>query len=238
MISLLIPVYNEKENIPRYKTELFPALREIEKKYRVTFEIIFINDGSTDTTLDLLNSLGHIHIWSYPQNRGMGYAVKFGLSFCSGNEVVMLDADLTFRPEDISQLIDKYQKTGADCVSGSPYLKSGLVGEVEPFRSFLSKGVNTISKILLQSDISCISPIFRLYKRRVFEDMVLTSDNFEITAEIMAKLIIMGKRVEEVPVQLLRRRYGSSKIRVFRSIQQYLILFWKIFKVKYLHGEW
>jgi hypothetical protein len=68
--------------------------------------------------------------------------------------------------------------------------------------------------------------------------MKITSSNFEINAEIISKLIMTGKKVVEVPVPLLKRRFGNSKINIIKEIKNYLSLFYKIFRTKYLHKEW
>ena len=78
----------------------------------------------------------------------------------------------------------------------------------------MSKSVNFLYRILLGSQITCVSPVFRLYRRDVLETLNITSNNFEINAEIISKLIINGKTVMEVPVPLLKRKFGESKINI------------------------
>jgi hypothetical protein len=149
-----------------------------------------------------------------------------------------MDADLTFRPIDVAKLIQQYRKTPADCISGSPYLEKGLMEEVTPIRLLMSKSVNLLYRLLLGYHITCVSPIFRLYKTETLKNMHITSNNFEINAEIISKLLISKKQVVEVPVPLLKRRYGSSKINMGKEIKNYLLLLFKIFRTKYLNKEW
>ena len=144
----------------------------------------------------------------------------------------------TFRPVDVLELIEKYRETDADCISGSPYLEKGLMEEVTPFRLLMSKSVNFLYRILLGRNITCVSPIFRLYKKDALTEMNISSRNFAINAEIISKLIISGKKVIEVPVPLLKRKYGHSKINIIKEIKNYILLMYKIFKTKYLHLEW
>src|SRR5665647_2387252 len=118
-----------------------------------------------------------------------------------------MDADLTFRPVDITLLIQKYRETHADCISGSPYLAKGLMEEVTPLRLLMSKSVNFLYRLILGNQITCVSPIFRLYKLDALHEMVISSNNYEINAEILSKLIIRGKRVVEVAVSLLTVSY-------------------------------
>ena len=242
MISIIVPLYNERDNVIHYNKDLFPIIDDIGKKFDENFEFIFVDDGSRDDTVERLNQITgsrlDIQILKHEKNRGMGNAIKTGLTSCNGNLVITMDADLTFRPVDISILIQKYRETYADCISGSPYLEKGLMEEVTPFRLLMSKSVNFLYRLLLGSQISCVSPIFRLYKRSVLNEMDITSSNYEINAEIISKLIISGKNVVEVPVPLLKRKYGVSKINFLKEIKNYILLLYKIIKTKYLHKDW
>ncbi|WP_321505821.1 glycosyltransferase [uncultured Methanoregula sp.] len=242
MISLIFPLYNEQENITHYPTDLFPIIDDIKKSAGENFEYIFIDDGSRDETVkkiqEITRSRTDVKILVHEKNSGMGTAIKTGLSACSGDLVITMDADLTFRPVDVAILIAKYQETHADCISGSPYLEKGLMEEVTPFRLIMSKSVNFLYRMLLGGGITCVSPIFRLYKRNVLSEMEITSRNFEINAEIISKLIIGGKTVVEVPVPLLKRKYGESKIDIKKEVKNYILLLYRIFKTKYLHRKW
>lgn len=242
MISIIFPLYNERDNVICYENDLFPIIESIGKPIGETFEYIFVDDGSRDDTVERMNEIAkgrpNVKILCHERNRGMGNAIKTGLGACNGDLVITMDADLTFRPVDVERLIEKYRDTHADCISGSPYLERGLMEEVTPFRLLMSQTVNFLYRVLLRSQITCVSPIFRLYKRSVLNEMEITSSNFEINAEIISKLIIGGKIVVEVPVPLLKRKYGKSKINIKKEIKNYLLLLYKIFKTKYLHRDW
>jgi glycosyltransferase involved in cell wall biosynthesis len=242
MISIIIPLFNERDNIIRYDTDLFPVIEDIAKKYHKIAEFIFVDDGSKDDTVkkiqEIAKTRSNVRIAQHGTNKGMGNAIKTGLALCKGELVITMDADLTFRPVDVEKLLAKFTETHADCISGSPYLENGLMEEVVPFRLLMSKSVNFLYRVLLGSKITCVSPIFRLYRMDIFREMNITSNNFEINAEIISKLLISGKTVVEVPVPLLKRRYGVSKINIRKEITNYLLLMWKIFKTKYLYKEW
>jgi len=242
MISLIIPLFNEEENINLYREDLFPVVKKISEKYNVEFEYIFVDDGSSDNTREMLEKVSYdLEYWkliSHDRNRGLGAAIKTGIENSSGDCIICMDADLTFRPEHIEDLLIHFFKTNADCISGSPYLEKEHIMDIEPHRLLLSKSVNLIYRVLLGKRITAVSPIFRLYKKSVFRDMELKSNNFEINAEILSKIIINGKTVEEIPVPLYKRRYGYSKINVKKEIINNIILIGKIVKVKYFHGSW
>lgn len=242
MISIIFPLYNERDNIIHYNTDLFPIIDDIAQKTSETFEFIFIDDGSQDDTVEQIRKIAHsrtdVKVLIHQINSGMGTAIKTGLGSSLGDLIITMDADLTFRPVDVLRLIEKYRETDADCVSGSPYLEKGLMEEVTPLRLLMSKSVNFLYRMLLGGKITCVSPIFRLYRRSVLTRMNISSRNFEINAEIISKLLIDGKKVVEIPVPLLKRKYGESKINVKKEVKNYILLLYKIFKTKYLHYEW
>ncbi len=242
MISIIFPLYNERENVIHYQADLFPIIDGIAKKTGERFEFVFVDDGSRDDTVEQVKALARnrpdIRLLVHQKNSGMGTAIKTGLGSSLGELIITMDADLTFRPADVEKLIIKYRETNADCISGSPYLEKGLMEEVTPFRLLMSQSVNLLYRVLLRSRITCVSPIFRLYRRSTLMEMNISSKNFEINAEIISKLLIGGKKVAEVPVPLLKRKYGESKINVKKEIKNYLLLLYRIFKTKYLHREW
>lgn len=242
MISIVIPFYNERENILTYTDELFPKIVDIADATGESFQYVLVDDGSRDDTYLLLQNLARerddVIALTNGTNKGMGAAIKHGLQYCKGNLVVTLDSDLTFRPEDIRKLIDAYRSSNPDCVSGSPYLEQGLMEEVTFFRYLLSKTVNSLYRILLGAKITCVSPIFRLYKKDVLDAMYIQSDNFDINAEILAKLILSGKTVVEVPVKLHTRKHGESKINVKKEIMNHVRLLTQIAKIRIFAGDW
>jgi glycosyltransferase involved in cell wall biosynthesis len=242
MISIIIPLYNERDNVVRYHTDLMPIIDDIARKTGERFEFVFVDDGSSDDTMEQMKQFSRgrddIKILAHEKNSGMGMAIKTGLRASSGELIITMDADLTFRPVDVGKLISKYRETDADCISGSPYLEKGLMEEVTPFRLMMSKTVNFLYRLILGGGITCVSPIFRLYRCNVLMEMDITSRNFEINAEILSKLLIGGKKVVEVPVPLMKRKYGESKINLKKEIKNYVLLLFKIFKTKYLHEEW
>lgn len=243
MISFIIPLFNEAENARLYPERLFPIAGPIVERYGETCEYILVDDGSRDTTLDELNKLKvmqkNIVIVSHGVNKGMGVAVRTGLTNSKGDLVIMMDSDLTYRPEDIEKLLEAYRKTGADCISASPYRGKDLsAGISSPFRLFISKSVNFLYQVLLQYDLTCVSGIFRLYKKKALDELTLESNNFEICAEIISKLILNGKSVHEVGVKVYTREYGESKLNVKKEVVNNLRILSKIFEVKYLGRKW
>lgn len=242
MISIIVPLYNEEDNVVHYPADLFLVIDQIGRTMEEKIEYIFVDDGSRDNTVkkikEVTSGRNDVQILLHEKNKGMGSAIRTGLTASRGNLVVTLDADLTFRPVDVEKLIARYRETGADCISGSPYLEKGLMEEVTPFRLFMSESVNFLYRLLLGGRITCVSPVFRLYQRSALDSIEITSRNFEINAEIISKLLISGRKVAEVPVPLLKRKYGESKINIKKEIRNNILLLYRIFMTKYLHRNW
>ena len=118
----------------------------------------------------------------------MGAALKTGFARTDADLIITMDSDLTFRPEDIPVLLTAYAHDRPECVSGSPYLEAGLMEEVTPMRLFFSKSVNFMYRILLRQPITCVSPIFRLYRTDTLKKLDLESEKFEINAEIISEV--------------------------------------------------
>ena len=242
MVSIVIPLYNEEDNVDSYEADFFPVIDKIAKEYNMTFDFIFVNDGSKDRTLERITAIAarrkDVRVLVHRKNQGMGAALKTGFAQTDADLIITMDSDLTFRPEDIPVLLAAYARDHPDCVSGSPYLEAGLMEEVTPMRLFFSKSVNFMYRILLRQPITCVSPIFRLYRADSLKKLDLESENFEINAEIISKYLISGYRVVEVPVELHRRRYGESKINIRREVFNNLNMMRKIIRTKYLHQPW
>jgi dolichol-phosphate mannosyltransferase len=242
MISVIIPLYNEEEMLREYDRELFPVIDDLGRTTGEDFEIILVDDGSTDGSWALVEELsaGRRDVTGarHPKNRGMGGAMKTGIGMSHGELIIFLDADLTFRPGDIALLQDEYRRAPADCISGSPYLDPEHMKDVQPLRRFLGTSVNILYRILLGRRVTSVSPIFRLYRREVFGAVTPVAENFEINAEILAKMIFLGMEVREVPAALHRRQFGQSKARMAKSIRNHIRILSKIFLVRVLSQEW
>lgn len=242
MISLIIPIYNEEEMLTTYTKDFFPAVDTLKATLDEVFEIVLVDDNSRDASWNIISGFAEkrpeiigVH---HEKNRGMGGAVKTGIEKSHGDLLVFLDADLTFRPGDIRILLEEYRRSSADCISGSPYLLPGLMDDVQPWRMFLSRCVNILYRLLLGMQVTSISPIFRLYKRGVFNEITILSENFEINAEILSKMIFKGMSIREVPVALHERQFGESKAQLGKSVKNHIRILYRIFCVKYLGWEW
>lgn len=232
MISIILPLFNERENILRYNELLFPKIDEIAKEYGEPVEYIMVDDGSHDDTAELLHELSKsrddIQVYIHAVNQGMGAAIKTGIKESHGNCIITMDSDLTYRPEEVAKLLDCYKETGADCVYGSPYGKGGNVEGVSNIRLIPSLGVTFLYQIALGKRVSCVSAVIRLYRAEAIKKLTIDSNGFDICAEILAKMIFSKMNVKEVPMTLHSRSYGESKLNMRKEIVANLRLLKKL----------
>lgn len=227
-LTALIPCFNEAEGIAPLADELFPSLERLS----LPFEALFIDDGSTDETAAALAALAarrkEVRIETHSKNRGLGAALRTGIHAARGEWLAVLDADLTFHPDLLPALIAKQEQTGADCVSGSPFLSPET--SVRLTRRLPSLLINVFYRGLLERRLTSFTPMFRLYRTKALRDLELRCDGFEISVEILAGLLRSGRRVEEVPGTLTTRRTGASKLRCARESCRHLRLIWRLLK--------
>ncbi len=226
-LSVVIPAFNEQENIRRIRKELIPVL----KKMPLNYEIVIVDDGSTDNTYNEAFSIAklykNVRVVKHPRNMGLAEATRTGIKHMKGNIAVFLDSDFTFHPREIPKLYKKYRETGCDCVIGSHFGSKGST-EVLLHRLVLSRGVNTLYSSLLGKNISTISSIFRLYKSTEIKKLKLTSKGFDICAEILVKMVKNKNHIEEVPVKLTTRIYGESKLNNRKEFVNHIKLLTKV----------
>jgi undecaprenyl-phosphate 4-deoxy-4-formamido-L-arabinose transferase len=209
-LSIVIPVFNEKENIRALHGTLTPVLSGLGRSY----EIIYIDDGSTDESLALLRGLqksdAHVVVVEFSRNFGQHAAIFAGFDQSRGEVVVTLDADLQNPPEAIPALVHKIEE-GYDTVGGWRESRQ------DPFfRRFASKMVNNViswSTGVRLRDYGCM---LRAYRREIVQQMAKCS---EISSFIPALANSFAKNVAEIEVPHRERAEGTSKYSLLRLIR-------------------
>lgn len=232
-LSVIVPCYNEEDNFPRYQKELYPYLNDIVKKKKIkNYEIIIIDDGSSDGTYKLAKELfkKNTRVVRHPENRGLGAAVRTGIENAEKELTLVIDADLTFHPRYIESVVDAFIENNVDAVFGSPFMKGGGLEGVPWYRQILSRSVIGVYNLLLFRRITSITPIFKLYRTKDLKQMPLKSNGFDINAEIIFCLIQKNKEIKEIPVVLTTRVAGNSKINFRKEIKNHICMLIKILK--------
>ncbi|KAF5050155.1 Undecaprenyl-phosphate 4-deoxy-4-formamido-L-arabinose transferase [anaerobic digester metagenome] len=214
-VSLIIPMYNEEDNV-------IITLNEVKKVLETysSYQIVAVDDGSSDRTLDLLEEYAtenpELVVLKHPVNMGMGRALRNGFEKAEGDVIVTLDADLSYEPQYITQLIKELYENHLDIVIGSQYMAGGETEDIPFIRLFVSKMANKIVGYAMDKDISTVTGILRAYRKEVIDSIEIDATGTEINPEILAKAIAIGFEVKEIPVKLKGRKLGESKVE-FRS---------------------
>ena len=158
-----MPCHNEEGNLPRYPRELFPALDAL----GVPWEVLIVDDGSTDGTAAaeaLKTARPEVSVLTLKPNRGLGGALRAAFAEARGEWIATLDADLTFRPEILKDMLAAARAENADMVAGSPYLRAGDMGSVPWMRRLPSLMMNSLYRGLFGLRLTAYTPVFRLYR--------------------------------------------------------------------------
>ena len=214
--SVLIPTYNERENLPIIVWLLVKYFTEEDIEY----EIIVIDDGSPDGTLEVGKQLEKIYgsdkIVLRPRAKklGLGTAYIHGVKHATGNYIIIMDADLSHHPKFIPEFIKKQKEGDYDLVSGTRYAGGGGVNGWDLKRKTISRGANFVTQVLLRPGASDLTGSFRLYKKTVLEKLVAAtvSKGYVFQMEMIVRARQQGFTIGEVPITFVDRVYGESKL--------------------------
>lgn len=209
-VSIIVPTYNERDNINILFDRIDNRLKNIK------YEIIVVDDNSTDGTIEVANKL----VGKYPARlivrtdvKGLASAVAEGFKHANGNIFVVMDADLQHPPEKIMEMLDEINK-GADIVIGSRYEDEKGFGNFNPIRKIISKGANFFARMLFHrlSNIKDIQSGFFALKRDVVNGVNLDPIGYKILLEIL----IVGNyhNIKEISFKFAERKNGYSKLGV------------------------
>ncbi|MEZ5359952.1 MAG: glycosyltransferase [Candidatus Zixiibacteriota bacterium] len=224
-ISVVVPMYNEADNLPGNLTRIKDALRLT----GATFEIIPVNDGSVDDTFAKLQKLAAedecLRPTGYPDNSGRGRAIRTGIAHARGTYIMTCDADLSYDEAHLPAMYKLLSLPQApDMVVGSPYMPGGATENVPANRLFISRMGNLVLSRIMPGNIHTVTGILRGYKASAIKSLDLEADGKEIHLEIISKGIAAGFRIIEFPAVLTGRKKGKSKFR-FKATALSHILF-------------
>lgn len=228
MISFIFPAFNEAENLKRFPQEVIPVFNALGEEY----EILIIDDGSSDDTAQVAAALpAPVKLIRHEKNMGMGAAIRTGIQAARGELVVTMDTDLTFAPELVARLLERFKQGDVDVVSGSPKM-AGYDKDIPKYRVAISYLASLIYAAVLGAYVRDVSPIFRLYKREQLLQLPLLTSRFDINAEILFFLIQDHRKIAEVPAPLTQRIHGESKLDYKKEIIRHLRLIWRMLKLR------
>lgn len=225
-ISVVVPIYNEEENVKKLHEKIFKECQKLEK----SFEIIFIDDGSTDRTVIECLNLHPLKLIKLRKNYGQTAAFDAGFQASCGDIVITMDGDLQNDPADISKLLEKINE-GFDVVSGWRFQRKDSLS-----KKVFSRSANLLRKFFIQDNIHDSGCSLKAYRRECFNDLELFG---EMHRFIPALLEIDGFKVAEVKVSHHPRIHGVTKYNWKRAFKGFVdmvaIWFWRKFANRPLH---
>ena len=215
-IGIIIPTYNERENI----VKLLDSVRSVLSKYGFQFKIMVVDDNSPDGTAEVVreygSKTGDVEVVVRPGKMGIGSAIATGMKKLLEDpritHIVTMDADLSHQPEDLPRLL-KYKKKKKN-VQGSRYVKGGSIVGWGIYRRIVSWGANMIVRILYRTGLRDHTGNYRVYSRKAAEDVVkyAVHTGYEWVVEALLITIARGYKVVETPITFINRGKGESKL--------------------------
>jgi glycosyltransferase involved in cell wall biosynthesis len=204
LVTLVIPGYNEAGVLARNMGIIFEHLDTLSDRYR--FEVMIINDGSRDKTGEIADSLRSEHaslqVIHHPSNFGLGQAFKTAFAASRGDFVVTLDADLSYAPSTIDDLLEAITVGGAKLALASAYMDGGKVTNVPFLRRVLSQWGNKMFSLITGNAFSTFTCMVRAYDGPFIRSLEPKSEGMAIMPEVVYKTMMMGGKIVEVPAHL------------------------------------
>ena len=226
-ISIVVPIYNEKDNV----TELHREITEVCETNNYIYEIILIDDGSTDGTYQIAKNLSPVKYIRLRKNFGQTAAMDAGIKESKYKYIVTMDGDRQNDPKDIPNLIKHLEANDLDIVSGWRKRRKDTI-----FKKFSSKCANLLRSILIKDEIHDSGCSLKIYKKECFESITLYG---EMHRFIPALLKIKGFRIGEIEVNHRPRTAGKTKYNWKRTVKGLIdmisVWFWNKYAVRPLH---
>jgi glycosyltransferase involved in cell wall biosynthesis len=223
-VSVVIPLLNEEQSL----MQLSLALRDVLERMNVTYEVIFVDDGSTDNSLQILREIHRKNrrykFISFRRNYGKSAALSVGFQHAVGRYIVTMDADLQDDPNEIPRLIQKLE-SGFDLVNGWKKKRHDPITKTIPSKLF-----NLVTSLTTGIKLRDFNSGLKAYRREVTEDI-------KVVGEMHRFLPVLahwaGYRVTEIPVQHHPRKYGKTKFGLSRFWHGFLDLMTVLFTTRY-----
>jgi glycosyltransferase involved in cell wall biosynthesis len=231
-ISVFFPAYNDEGTIERMVTDALAVLQTLTNDY----EVIVVNDGSTDATMSILEQLASaspfVKIIHHQDNQGYGGALRTGFAHASKELIFYTDGDGQYDAREL-KLLFPLMTDKVDIVNGYKVKRADA-----RHRLILGALYNRAARLFFNLPISDVDCDFRLMRGRAIQRIQLHSSSGVICTEMVRKLSVAGYRFAEAPVNHYARRYGQSQFftlpRVARTAYDFFVLWWKIVVIRRL----
>jgi len=205
-LSIVMPVYNEKDTVEKIISRVMSVDVGLEK------ELVIVDDFSQDGTRDILAKLNdpRIKVFFHPENLGKGSALQTGFSKAAGDIVLVQDADLEYDPDEYPVLLRPILDGRADVVYGSRFL-SGPHRVLFFWHSVGNKLLTTFSNMLSNLNLTDMETCYKVFKKSVLDRIKLKSKRFGFEPEVTIKISKIKVRIYEVPISYSGRDYSEGK---------------------------
>jgi len=238
-VTIGIPCYNETEALPY----LANTLRSVQQTLADTgydANFIFVDDKSTDNTLETLNELfadwTNVTVLSHETNKGVAAGIMTAIRSAETEIVASMDCDCTYDPHELARMLPMLGDD-VDMVTASPYHRDGGVRNVPGWRLFLSKGASFLYRRVLNAKLDTYTSCFRVYRRSSVIGQDLTENGFLGVAELLGRLDLEGGKIVEFPAILEVRLFGFSKMKTARTIVGHLKLISRLINLRWFRNS-
>jgi len=205
-LSIIVPIYNEKNTISVILDKIYSL--KLQEKY----EIILVDDGSTDGTRDILKGLENKknhHVIYKDTNSGKGESLKIGFKKSIGDYVIVQDADLEYDPSDYLLLLDEVKKSNKVVVYGSRFM--GDYKDMSSLHYFGNKLLTLVTNLLYGVTLTDMETCYKLFPGKLIRSLKLNAKRFEFEPEVTAKILKKGYLIKEVPISYSGRTHSEGK---------------------------
>jgi dolichol-phosphate mannosyltransferase len=239
LVTVVVAMFNEEDSLPQLIQQL--GYLNTLKPLDWNFEYVFVDDGSRDRTLAVVQELTppswKARIVQHQRNMGFGAGLRSGIDAASGDVIVSYDADCTYPIADTIGLV-QHILAGSDCATADPFLE-GQAADVPIQRMLLSRGNSLLYRLVVGSrarNLGTFSCAFRAYRASTIKACSFSSNGFGAASEILGRLVLSGAKIGSVSSNLSTRRYGQSKMRVARAIREHISVLSQLFRYR-LHSS-
>lgn len=223
-LSVIIPARNEADNL----NECISAISKELIDQSIDFEILIIDDGSTDNTINVIKetsqSIPKVKFIRNEEENGFGRAVCLGLENFTGDAVAIMMADRSDSPKDLVSYW-KCIQDGNDCVFGSRFIQGGRVYNYPLLKLMANRVVNTMIRLAFNIHFNDITNAFKMYRREVIEGCKpFISPHFNLTVEIPLKAVVRGYSWTVIPISWKNRTKGVAKLKLKEMGSRYLFI--------------